>query len=216
MRMRLVKIMAVLTAVICFVVTMIPTAFAIEQSYLPDRTKDVTLTLNALNADGVTFEGVGFTLYFVSSDLTNIPKLEDIDVSKLAKVTEVTTDSNGKASVTLKPEQQGVYLIKNTKVPDTVTSAAGDFLITLPYTIDGKEWKYDVEASPKFALKVEETVPTSPKTTGSITASTADTSKGTATTGESAMWLLPIACICAVAFCVMFAGIKKAKKKKQD
>lgn len=210
MKKKLTKIMAVLTAVICLMATMIPSAFAAEQPYLPDKTRGVTLTLNALDADGEKIEGVGFTLYLVSEDLTDIPKIEDIQVNSLESVAEVTTDSNGKASVTLKPEQQGVYLVRNTKIPDTVTSAAGDFLMTLPYTVDGKEWKYEAEASPKFALKAEETVPpTSPKTSGSITASTADTSKGTATTGDNADWVFPVTCVFVIAVgVILFIAFK--------
>lgn len=188
----------------------------LSDSYDSDR--NVIFTITSWTADYEPISEVGYTIYRVSDDLNVIPKLEEIQEDSLGEGIEVPlTDENGRASITLTPEQHGIYLVRNTTIPDTVETAASDFIISLPYTVDGEKWDYTAEASPKLVLKILETepetepTPTSPKTGGYVTASTAD--KGTATTGDmQTITIAIIVGVCMISFAV--AMLLAAKQKK--
>ena len=58
------------------------------------------------------------------------------------------TDATGHASAS--DMEQGLYLIVETRVPETVTSTRNPFFVSLPMTtIDGAAWNYDVTVYPK-------------------------------------------------------------------
>lgn len=181
-----------------------------------DSERAVTLTMTACTSDYTPISGVGYTIHLVSDDLNVIPKLEEVDTESLGEGIEIPlTDENGKASITLTPEQHGIYLVRNTTIPDTVETGANDFLISLPYTMDGVQWDYTAEATPKMILKEivtdVATTPNSPKTGGYVTASTAD--KGAATTGDmQAMTIAIIVGVCLISFAVVMLLAAKQKK----
>ena len=196
-----------------------PADEGLTDSYDPNR--DVTLTMTACTADHVPISGGGYTIYRVSDDLNVIPTLEEVDTESLGEGIEIPfTDENGKASITLAPEQHGIYLVRNTTIPDTVETGAVDFLISLPYTMNGVQWDYTADASPKLVIKITETEPpsnpTSSKTGGYVTASTAD--KGAAATGDMQTMTIAIivgACLISFAVAMLLAARQRKNNKSQ-
>lgn len=121
-------------------------------SNMLDPTLPVTFSVSAVDADYEPIANVGYTLYFVSSDLNSTTEnIEQIDKSKLDKTEMALTDQNGKSSVTL--SAQGIYLVSCETVPETVSQPSGDFVVFLPYTADGSTWQYDLEATPKLLVR---------------------------------------------------------------
>ena len=188
-----------------------------------DRTKSVTLNMSATDAEYTPISGVEYTIYLVSTELDVIPKIEDVDVSKLGEgISLPPTDEKGKTSVTLSPEQQGIYLVRCTAIPETVAEPAGDFLITLPYSYDGTEWQYELDASPKVVLlpptepESATAITTTPtekpteKTYGDITGGT----KGTANTGDLALPIFAAAAVAAVGAGIVVIKARKTKNNK--
>ena len=57
------------------------------------------------------------------------------------------TDADGKTVATGLPV--GLYLVVETRVPENVTSTVNPFLVSLPTTVDGTAWQYDLYAYPK-------------------------------------------------------------------
>lgn len=234
---RLKKTLAVVSAALCMTALFIPSASAEEigvnaasdptnlignlssEGSLPDKTKDVTLTLTAMTADNKLVGGVGYSIYFVSDDLNNIPDVSQVSKDGLTKIEMPLTGVDGKTTITLHGEQQGVYLVSCTDKPKNVSKVEDDFIITLPWTLEGKEWKYEVEATPKVVLEDETeptTAPTTPaKTSGDIGASTGSGTKGTAVTGDNAiMVIIPVAGACVLSLAVIIIAV--TRKKKED
>lgn len=125
----------------------------IEQPYILDKNHKVTLNITAENADYQTISNVGYSLYFLSDNLNAITSsIDDIDKSKLVKTDMPLTDDKGKTSITT--DKQGIYLVSCTKVPENVISGK-DFIITLPYSEEGKIWQYELNATPKLIINTQ-------------------------------------------------------------
>lgn len=134
--------------------------------YLIDSNRDVQLSLTAADAEYNPVSGVGYTLFFYGSDLTDIPDIADVNTNSLVKTNMPLTDENGKTSITIPAEMQGVYVLSCTTVPDTVADKSEDFVVTLPYTSDnGASWEYEINATLKLSLNPA-TEPASITTTG--------------------------------------------------
>lgn len=241
------KMLAAVSIVVCMTALLIPTASAAEdvaavetegttlisssgdptnlignlstENSLPDKSKDVTLTITSMTADKKLVSGVEYSIYCVSDDLNNIPEVSEVNKEKCEKITLPLTDISGKTTITLKGEQQGVYLVSCTDKPKNVSKVEDDFIITLPWTLDGSEWKYEIEATPKVILE-EETEPTTappstPKTNGDMNASAGSGTKGTAITGDSAvMIIIPVAGACILSLAVVVIAATRKKNKK--
>jgi len=163
--MRMKKFLSVLIAVMVAVgVFMLPAAAAVK-----DTTKDVTLTIYALEAkdgsevavdvnvtgektviaDYKAIEGAVFALYKVGDEETSItvPK----DVTPL--MTEPTS-ADGSTKITVPAAQQGRYLVVEDKAPEGTIGKTIPFLIDLPLTNpEGTDFMYDVYAYPKQPVK---------------------------------------------------------------
>lgn len=134
--------------------------------YLVDATRDVEFSVTAADAEYNPIAGVGYTLYFYGSDLTDIPDIADVNLNELEKTELDLTDENGKASITIPAEKQGVYIISCTTIPNSVSDKSEDFVVTLPYTSDnGETWEYEIDATLKLSL-TPATEPASITTTG--------------------------------------------------
>lgn len=134
--------------------------------YLVDTTRDVEFSVTAADAEYNPIAGVGYTLYFYGADLSDIPNIADVDLNELEKTELDLTDENGKASITIPAEKQGVYIISCTTIPDSVSDKSEDFVVTLPYTNDnGETWEYEIDATLKLSL-TPATEPASITTTG--------------------------------------------------
>ena len=57
------------------------------------------------------------------------------------------TDENGRTTASNLPV--GLYLMAETRVPENVTSTVNPFFVSLPTTVNGTEWVYDLFAYPK-------------------------------------------------------------------
>lgn len=133
-----------------------------SREYLLDKTKPVTITIVAEDAQYNKISGVGFSLYYVSNDLSADINIDDIDKAQLAVVAMPLTDSDGKSTITL---VQGIYLVSCTTIPSNVAAVSKDFLVALPYTSDdGTQWLYELDASPKLTLAPPTQPPTEPQT----------------------------------------------------
>lgn len=234
---KLKRTLAAISAVLCITALLIPTASATEdvttvktggvtvvesittENSLPDKTKDVTLSITSMTADKKLVGGVEYSIYCVSDDLNNIPEVSEVNKEKCEKITLPLTDVSGKTAITLKGKQQGVYLVSCTGKPKNVSKVEDDFIITLPWTLNGSEWKYEIEATPKVILE-EETEPTTappstPKTNGDMNASVGSGTKGTAVTGDNAvMIIIPIAGACILSLVVVVIAATRKKNKK--
>ena len=77
------------------------------------------------------------------------------------------TDENGMSKATGLPV--GLYLMAETRVPENVTSTVNPYLVSVPTTVNGTTWQYDVFAYPKNETgnpTLEKTVRESQKDTG--------------------------------------------------
>lgn len=136
-----------------------PTTEATEAA----KTKPVTFSIVAEDAQYNKISGVGYSLYYFSGDLAAVPNVLEIDITKLPKTDMPLTDADGKSTVTL--PKQGVYIVSCTTVPSAVAEVSKDFVITLPYTSDdGTQWLYELDASPKLTLAPPTQPPTEPQT----------------------------------------------------
>lgn len=134
--------------------------------YCIDPNRNVQLSLTAADAEYNPVSGVGYTLYFYGSDLADVPDIADVNLTDLEKTEMDLTDENGKASITIPAEKQGVYIISCTTIPDSVSDKSEDFVVTLPYTSDnGETWEYEINATLKLTLNPA-TEPASITTTG--------------------------------------------------
>lgn len=128
-----------------------------------DKTKPVTLSIVAEDAQYNKISGVGYSLYYFSGDLTAVPNVLEIDITKLPKTDMPLTDADGKSTVTL--PKQGVYIVSCTTVPSAVAEVSKDFVVALPYTSEnGAEWLYELDASPKLTLAPPTEPTTQPQT----------------------------------------------------
>lgn len=142
----------------------LPAAAAVK-----DATKDVTLTIYALEAksdsevavdvnvtgekavlaDVRAIEGAVFALYKVGDDETSISIPKDVTPLKTAP-----TAADGSTKITVPAAQQGRYLVIEDKVPDGAIGKTVPFLVDLPMTNpDGTDFMYDVFAYPKQPVK---------------------------------------------------------------
>lgn len=179
----------------------------VEQPYIVDKTHKVTLNITAENADYQTISNVGYSLYFLSDDLNVIPSsANDVDKSKLPRIDMPLTDDKGKTSITT--DKQGVYLVSCTQIPQGVTSGE-DFIITLPYSEEGKTWQYELDATPKLVITTQ---PDSIEATGSGDKIDSNGSGEVVNTGDDAMaFIVPI--IFGVSF-IMIGIISFLKEKE--
>ena len=151
-------------------------AFALTATAeVKDTTKDVTLTIYALEAsDGsevtvdsnVTGEqvtisgrkpipGVSFNLYKVDDNETST----DVPEGKTAIPTGYT-DSNGKVVVVIPAQSQGRYLVVENEKPDYTKGSTVPFLVDLPMTnAQGTGFLYEVYAYPKQVVEYDTDVP---------------------------------------------------------
>ena len=66
------------------------------------------------------------------------------------KGTEVTGKDGIKGAAIFENLPLGIYLVVETKVPDSVTTSVEPFLVSIPMTtVEGDKWLYDVEVFPK-------------------------------------------------------------------
>ena len=94
------------------------------------------------------------------------------------------TDATGHTSAS--NMEQGLYLVVETRVPESVTSTCNPFFVSLPMTtIDGAAWNYDVTVYPKNQTgnpTLDKTVREAKNSTGKNTGSLTDITDGYANT----------------------------------
>ena len=99
------------------------------------------------------------------------------------------TDATGHTSAD--QLEQGLYLIVETRVPETVTSTCNPFFVSLPMTtIDGTAWNYDVTVYPKNQTgnpTLDKTVREDKNSTGKNTGSLTDIKDGYAHTATASV-----------------------------
>ena len=97
------------------------------------------------------------------------------------------TDAYGHSSVSDLP--LGLYLLVETRVPETVTETTAPFFVSLPMTsVDGTSWLYDVTLYPKNLTGIpslEKTLREAQSSTGKNTGSATDITDGYAHTGTA-------------------------------
>jgi len=134
-----------------------------------DTTKDVTLTIYALEAsdgsevtvdasvtgeeititDKKPVEGASFLLYRVADDETS-PFVPD-DVTPIA--TE-KTGADGRVSVVIPAAQQGRYLVVEDELPENAQGTTVPFLVDLPMmNPEGTDYMYEVFVYPKQVIE---------------------------------------------------------------
>ena len=154
-----------------------------------DRSTDVLSAIGLTAADAHKTEG-GVN-YFTSDMLNN-----KLSAALTANATTVKnaleaavknggvampeTDATGHTSAS--DMEQGLYLVVETRVPESVTSTCNPFLVSLPMTtIDGAAWNYDVTVYPKNQTgnpNLEKTVREAKNSTGKNTGSLTDIKDG--------------------------------------
>lgn len=187
--------------------------------YLVDTSRDVEFSVTAADAEYNPIAGVGYTLYFYGSDLTDIPDIADVNLSELEKTELDLTDESGRASITIPAEKQGVYIISCTTIPNSVSDKSEDFVVTLPYTNDnGETWEYEIDAALKLTL-TPATEPATITTTGNGNGLETDGSgnnlntsgvKATMNTGDIPLFIC--AAIAVISFSVGLFFVIKGKK----
>ena len=99
------------------------------------------------------------------------------------------TDATGHTSAS--DMEQGLYLIVETRVPESVTSTCNPFFVSLPMTaMDGTAWNYDVTVYPKNQTgnpDLEKTVREAKNSTGKNTGSLTDIADGYAHTATASV-----------------------------
>lgn len=205
---KIFKLITIVAAMFICMASMFMSASALGDNQL-DTTREVTLTIHTKTTDGTPISEVGYTIYLVSTDVNDIPNISDVDKEALKGIELPKTGTDGKATITLSAEQQGIYLVSCTSLPSTVSKAQDDFLISLPFTLDGEKWEYTVEASPKVVIAEQPTQSGSILTTGTGSGITTngngnglETSgvKATINTGEV------ITCIC-ISISILFISV---------
>lgn len=162
---KILQLFTIVVAMLICTASIFLSASALSDNQI-DKTKEVTLTIHTKATDESPISEVGYTIYLVSTDVNDIPNISDLDKDKLKGVELPKTEKDGKSSITLKAEQQGIYLVSCTRIPSTVSKAQDDFLVSLPFTLDGEKWEYTVEVSPKLVLAEQPTQSGSIQTTG--------------------------------------------------
>ncbi len=110
----------------------------------------------------------------LAANATNVKNALETAV-KNGGVAMPETDASGHTSTS--DMELGVYLVVETRVPESVTSTCNPFLVSLPMTtIDGAAWNYDVTVYPKnqtgnptLDKTVREAKNSAGKNTGSLT-----------------------------------------------
>lgn len=106
-----------------------------------------------LSSDLKPLAGVEFSIYYVSDSVGSVQSVEEAETiiaDKNIQAQAVTTNANGIAKFTDLP--LGMYLVKETKSPENVTSPTPAFLVNVPTTVtvgDTDKWLYDVHVYPK-------------------------------------------------------------------
>ena len=115
----------------------------------------------------------------LAANATNVKNALETAV-KNGGVAMPETDASGHTSTS--DMELGVYLVVETRVPESVTSTCNPFFVSLPMTtIDGAEWNYDVTVYPKNQTgnpDLEKTVREAKNSTGKNTGSLTDIKDG--------------------------------------
>ena len=119
----------------------------------------------------------------LAANATNVKNALETAV-KNGGVAMPETDASGHTSTS--DMELGVYLVVETRVPESVTSTCNPFLVSLPMTsIDGAAWNYDVTVYPKNQTgnpDLEKTVREAKNSTGKNTGNLTDITDGYAHT----------------------------------
>ena len=119
----------------------------------------------------------------LAANATNVKNALETAV-KNGGVAMPETDASGHTSTS--DMELGVYLVVETRVPESVTSSCNPFLVSLPMTsIDGAAWNYDVTVYPKNQTgnpDLEKTVREAKNSTGKNTGNLTDITDGYAHT----------------------------------
>ena len=158
-----------LTMVLVLGVLALPARAAVK-----DTTKDVTLTIYALEAsdgsevtvdasvtgeeititDRKPVEGASFLLYRVADDETSTVVPDGVTPIETDR-----TDAQGRVSVVIPAEQQGRYLVVEAAMPVNAKGTTVPFLVDLPMTNpEGTDYMYEVFAYPKQVIEEEEII----------------------------------------------------------
>ena len=158
-----------LTMLLALGVLALPAGAAVK-----DTTKDVTLTIYALEAsdgsevtvdasvtgeeititDRKPVEGASFLLYRVADDETSTVVPDGVTPIETDR-----TDAQGRVSVVIPAEQQGRYLVVEAAMPVNAKGTTVPFLVDLPMTNpEGTDYMYEVFAYPKQVIEEEEII----------------------------------------------------------
>lgn len=95
--------------------------------------------------------GVTFSAYKIGDITTAVPDTDpdNYDVAGISPKTG-TTDDTGVATITVSSSEYGLYVVKETASPASVTKSAKAFYVYLPSTkSDGSDWLTNVDVWPK-------------------------------------------------------------------
>ena len=124
----------------------------------------------------------------LAANATNVKNALETAV-KNGGVAMPETDASGHTSTS--DMELGVYLVVETRVPESVTSTCNPFLVSLPMTsIDGAAWNYDVTVYPKNQTgnpDLEKTVREAKNSTGKNNGSLTDITDGYAHTATASV-----------------------------
>lgn len=81
------------------------------------------------------------------TDSTTAKNAIEVFVKSNGGTAMTETDANGRTTASNLPV--GLYLMAETRVPENVTSTVNPFFVSLPTTVNGTEWVYDLYAYPK-------------------------------------------------------------------
>ncbi|MGN0442261.1 MAG: SpaH/EbpB family LPXTG-anchored major pilin [Acutalibacteraceae bacterium] len=101
--------------------------------------------------DETPIEGVTFSAYKIGDITTAVPDTDpdNYDVTGITPKTG-TTSSTGVATITVSSSEYGLYVVKETASPASVTTPAKAFYVYLPSTkSDGSDWLINVDVWPK-------------------------------------------------------------------
>lgn len=101
--------------------------------------------------DETPIEGVTFSAYKIGDITASVPDTDpdNYDVTGITPKTG-TTLANGIATITVSSAEYGLYVVKETASPASVTTSAKAFYVYLPSTkSDGSDWLTNVDVYPK-------------------------------------------------------------------
>ncbi|MGN1112714.1 MAG: SpaH/EbpB family LPXTG-anchored major pilin [Acutalibacteraceae bacterium] len=124
--------------------------------------------------DETPIKGVTFSAYKIG-EMTDVVPATDPDNYVVTDITPLTgtTDDNGVATITVAPSAFGLYVVKETASPASVTTTAKSFYVYLPSTkSDGSDWLTNVDVWPKNLVTLGGAVLTKTINNAPITADT--------------------------------------------